>query len=132
MTYVKPAILLTLAFAGMVALIAVEMLQGAFGEDAASMVMPLAIVFSVSALPILLLTLFDGRWAFWVAFAIAVLMSLFHAMHIVEHGMAGDYGVTLLIAVAMFAPSLAAVVLLWMSRKASAVIAPPQQAAAIV
>ncbi|MEM1262256.1 MAG: hypothetical protein AAGH76_07655 [Pseudomonadota bacterium] len=117
MTYARPVILLTLAFAGMVALIALEILQGAFGEDAAGMVTPLAIVFSVFSLPILLLTLFSGRWAIWLAFGIAVLMTLFHAMHIAEHGMAGDIGIALLIAVTMFTPSLAAVALLWSTRQ---------------
>ena len=118
MNALRPALLLTLAVAGLIALIALEVMQGMSGENAEGMLVPLASMVCIAAVPVLLLTLFSARWTFWVAFGVAALMSLFHAMHVVEHIVAADYAMTVLIIVTMLAPSAGAATLLWQQRQA--------------
>lgn len=113
----RPMILLTVAFAGMVALIVLELLSGSFSPGSADgMLMPLAILLSLSALPVILLAMTSARWAFWLSFVLSSLLAVFHGIHILEHAMASDHAVTLLVVFTMFAPSLRAALLLWRHR----------------
>ena len=113
------AVLLTVAFTGMVALIALELMRGSFDEEAAAaMLAPLVILLCASSLPITLLSLTSARWSFWISFVITGLLTLFHAIHVVEHVAAADYALSALMFVTMLVPSAGAVLLLWKGRKA--------------
>ncbi|MEM1143336.1 MAG: hypothetical protein AAGI88_12200 [Pseudomonadota bacterium] len=116
MSHTKTVLLLLLSILGLLALLVLEILRGLAGEDAAAMVIPIGILISVTALPVVLLTLWSARWTVWLSMLIATLMSLFHLAHLVEHLVAFDVPMPLLILVTMLIPSVAAVVLLWRGR----------------
>ena len=56
-----------------------------------------------------------------VVHGIVVLMSLFHAAHVLEHGLTADVAMTSLILATMLAPSLLAAIRLWAARKSAPV-----------
>lgn len=110
------AILLTLPFVGILALLLVEIARNAelIPGDA------LAIIASLSALPAVLLCTTEARGAYWIAFAMACLLALLHGLHIVEHVFAGDLIMILLIAVSMFLPSAFGAARLWTALRSDA------------
>lgn len=112
--------LLTLPVAGLAALILFE-IKRAIGSTAASELPPDGLLIGmicVAALPVILLSLGSGAMIYWTSLVIAVLMALFHLLHIVEHAAASDFALTILIAGTMFVPSAAAAYLLWTHRDA--------------
>ncbi|MEM8814279.1 MAG: hypothetical protein AAGE85_00485 [Pseudomonadota bacterium] len=115
MHLLRTAVLLTIPVAGLIALIALEVIRGASGGGLPPVAMLTGIV-CLSALPVILLATSAGALARWVSFGIALLMSLFHALHILEHAAAPDFGMAMLILITMFAPSFLAAVQLWTSR----------------
>ncbi len=105
----------------MVALIALEIMRGSLSADAASeMLIPLVIMLCLSSIPVTLLGLTSARWAFWLSFVIVILLTLFHAIHVVEHIVAADYAMTALMFVTMLVPCAGAATLLWRGRKSEA------------
>ena len=122
----RTAVLLLIPVAGMIALITFEVVRGiaaGSGVDGLPPVGMLVGVICLSALPVILLTCSGASLARWISFGIAVLMSLFHAAHILEHVSASDITMTALILVTMFAPSVLAAIQLWKMRKPAAAAA---------
>ncbi|MEM6706066.1 MAG: hypothetical protein AAF690_25340, partial [Acidobacteriota bacterium] len=114
MQHRRAAVLLIVPVLGLLALVVFEMLRG-FAEgsfDAAALppVGLLVAIVSLSALPVILLSLFESRSVLWCSLAIAGLLSLFHGLHAVEHLTASDFELLALIAVTMLTPSLSAAV----------------------
>lgn len=113
--------LILLGVVGVVALIVFELVRGLnstpidIGLPPISM---LAGLLCVASLPVILLSLGRSAAIIWISLVIAVLMTLFHGMHIFEHVGAGDVEMSLLIAITMFAPNAAAAWLIWGARKA--------------
>lgn len=108
--------MLLVGLAGLLGLIGVENARGVEFPEEMGLILP--VMLSLASLPIVLLAIAPSTVSRWVALVIATLLALFHAMHILEHGMGGDWSVALLILVAMFTPSAAAVWLLWRTRTA--------------
>ncbi|MEM6937262.1 MAG: hypothetical protein AAF552_12450, partial [Pseudomonadota bacterium] len=120
----RAALVLTVPLAGVVALVVFEVM-GSLGTGAydASSLPPTELLIGllcVAALPVLALCVSGNAGARWLALIVAGLMTLFHALHVVEHAMAGDYPLLALIAVTMLLPSGIGVWLVWQLRKASA------------
>ena len=114
------AILMAVPVIGMVALIALELVRAmalANGADALPPAEMLAGVICLSAVPVILLASSSATLAYWVSLVVAVLMSLFHLMHVLEHLMHKDISIAGLIIVTMAAPSLMAAVRLWCGRR---------------
>lgn len=112
--------LLLLGFAGMITLIVIELLRAVTAQPIdASLIPPawmLATLLCIAALPVILLTLWTAAAARWTAFAIALLLAVFHVAHVVEHAVLADFTVGALILVTMFIPSAAATWRLWQAR----------------
>ena len=111
--------LLLLGFAGMITLIVIELLRG-LGPQPPDAPMPpagmLVTLLCIAALPVILLTLSTAAAARWTAFAIALLLAVFHVAHVVEHAVLADFAVGGLILVTMFGPSAVATWRLWQAR----------------
>ncbi|MEM9403973.1 MAG: hypothetical protein AAGA44_15995 [Pseudomonadota bacterium] len=125
----RPIVLLVIGVIGILALIAIEIMRGMVGDAAAEMLVPLIVMICVASSPVLLLTLVDARWAYWLSLIVAGLLSLFHALHVAEHAIANDFGLLALIVVTMLIPSVSATALLWRGRDAGAPASSPQPVA---
>ncbi|MEL7022615.1 MAG: hypothetical protein AAGL69_02645 [Pseudomonadota bacterium] len=115
----RPIALLLLSVVGMLALIVFEIMRGMIGAEATEMMIPLVIMVCIACSPVILLTAFSARWAYWSAMVVAALLSAFHALHLVEHAVGGDYAILALIVVAMLIPTASATYLLWNGRSES-------------
>lgn len=51
----------------------------------------IAVIFAISGLPVILLALRPSAVSRWIAFGLVLLLFLFHAIHIAEHAMYGEY-----------------------------------------
>ncbi|MEM1133102.1 MAG: hypothetical protein AAGH53_09205 [Pseudomonadota bacterium] len=110
--------LMLLNFAGIVALLIMEVIK-AGGDISADILMPIAILMSIAALPIIVTAISTATWARWTGIVLTALWALFHGYHIAaEHGPAGDTAETILIVFTMLLPSaLAAWVLFTASKR---------------
>ncbi|MEM9305181.1 MAG: hypothetical protein AAGE01_23930 [Pseudomonadota bacterium] len=117
----RVALLLALPLAGLVALLVFEIMRGLAGDGydpgALPPVAALSVMLCLTATPVIALCLSSGAAARWLAFGIASLLTLFHAMHVVEHAAVGDWSLLALIAITMLLPSGAGAGLLWTTRK---------------
>ncbi|MEM7361160.1 MAG: hypothetical protein AAF431_18880 [Pseudomonadota bacterium] len=109
-------VLLVIPLAGVVALVAFEMIRALSAAEADLSGLPpvamLASLLSLSALAPILLT-FAKSVCRWIALVIAGLMTLFHSMHVVEHLVIPDLPMVGLIGITMLLPSLIATLYLW-------------------
>ncbi len=109
--------LLIVPFAGMVALIVLELLRALSADPIDVSGLPpvdmLVIILCLSAVPVILSCVIEAAAGRWIAFGITVLLALFHALHVVEHAGAGDISVGALILVTMFVPSAFAAWGIW-------------------
>ena len=106
---------------GMIALIVFEIMralsESPYDPSSLPPVAMLVGIICVSALPVILLSVSDAPIARWLSFGVAALMSLFHALHVIEHMMAADYVMLTLIVVTMLLPSAVAATQLWAARR---------------
>ncbi|MEO1044564.1 MAG: hypothetical protein AAFX04_03905 [Pseudomonadota bacterium] len=119
--------LLLMQAGGVLALILMEVIRGVEKGANDLSVPPVSMLVGllcVSALPIIALSTSRAAWARWSAMAVAVLLALFHALHILEHAMASDSELTMLIIFTMFLPCLLSVILLWQARRAESAQTP--------
>ncbi|MEM9532802.1 MAG: hypothetical protein AAGA23_17920 [Pseudomonadota bacterium] len=118
----RAALMLAVPLAGLLALIVFEVMRnlstGTYDPAALPPVDMLVGVLSVSTLAVIALCLFAGSAGRWFALVVAVLMTLFHAMHILEHAMARDFSMGVLILITMLIPSGAGAWMIWKLRKA--------------
>lgn len=117
MDRLKAAVVLMVGTAGLITLVVIEILRAASSAEPDFGAIPpadmLVVVITLSAVPVLLLLSVQHVAANWISLVIAVLLSLFHLMHILEHVMVADFALTLLILVTMFTPSAAGAWLVW-------------------
>lgn len=113
----KTALTLSVGTAGLITLIVIEILRaGSATEPDWSGIPPadmLVVIITLSAIPILLITLIEHRASNWISLVIAGLLSVFHTVHTIEHVMSADWSLTLLILVTMLAPSAVGTWLIW-------------------
>lgn len=108
--------LLLLNFAGLIALLLLEIISvpGELTQEAA---MPIAILLSVAALPVILTTITDAALARWASLVVAGLLTLFHGLHVFgEHLPGGDYPGAILITATMLVPCALAAWRLWQAK----------------
>ncbi|MEM7020936.1 MAG: hypothetical protein AAF512_26785 [Pseudomonadota bacterium] len=115
------AIVLIVPIAGVLALVLFEVMRslagGTYDPEATPPIPMLVGMLCVAAIPVILLAWTHATAVRWAAFGIAVLMALFHAMHILEHVMSGDIVIMILILITMFIPNLDGALLIWQARK---------------
>ncbi|MEM1435728.1 MAG: hypothetical protein AAGG11_16840 [Pseudomonadota bacterium] len=121
------ALCLVLATVGLLALVVFEIMRALAVSPLDLGAMPpvsmLAVLISLNAAAALC-ALYSARGALrWAAIVIAGLLALFHAMHIAEHAIAGDWPLGLLIVTTMFTPSLLAALALFRGRGAQTPVA---------
>lgn len=110
-------LLLVLATAGVIALIAFELIRALNGTPMSVDGLPdeafLIGLLSASAAPVLLLCVPSSRIVKWTAFGLATLLALLHALHFIEHVLEQDYALTVLILITMFLPTSIAAISIW-------------------
>ncbi|MEO0367266.1 MAG: hypothetical protein AAF197_00615 [Pseudomonadota bacterium] len=121
MNLLRTALVMTIPIIGMVMMVSLELLRAISTTEGAELGTPpaafLIAIVCITTVPVLLLLLAgSNKLAYWIVIAIAGLMALFHALHIVEHMMTSDHSMSLLIAVTMLIPNAVAVFLLWNKR----------------
>lgn len=114
-------LLLVLATAGVIALILFELIRTLSTEPIGVGTLPdeafLIGLLSVSAAPVVLLSLPMSRIVQWTSLGLSTLLALFHALHIVEHVLERDHALTVLILSTMFLPTLIAAIKILRSRE---------------
>ena len=108
--------LLLLNFAALIALLLIEVIS-APGEMTEEAAMPIAILLSLAALPVILTTIAHTPWARWVSLTLSGLLTLFHGLHVFgEHLPSGDHLGAILITATMLVPCALAVWRLWQAK----------------
>ena len=114
----KAQSLLITQLAGIISLIVFEILRAIVAEPPRTGGIPpdafLIGLLCFSALPVLILSFEPGLISKWTVLVIAALLSLFHALHLLEHLIEQDYSLGALILIVMFLPSVLSV---WLLRR---------------
>lgn len=120
---IRAAVLLSLGGAGIVALVLFEVARALGAPPVDVSHLPpegiLVVMLCLVSAAVIACFFASNKIVRWAALVIAVLVALFHAMHVLEHGAMGDINLGGLILFMMFAPSALAAHALWKCGKTS-------------